>query len=114
MLLFIYFSADTALITVLILNNFSELRAFVFKKYDANHLFQLSCADTTERFQILLSLTMIFLVAINSPDAKWSQLLWWEEALFYKASLIFAGYENFLHFFMRTRLFIIYFAIFFL
>jgi hypothetical protein len=98
-------SADTALITVLILNNFSELRAFVFKKYDANHLFQLSCADITERFQILLSLSMIFLVAAAGPDAhsqmhspfEWGVNLGWllwgggGDSLFAKALLILLG-----------------------
>jgi hypothetical protein len=83
-------SADTALVTVLILNNFSELRAFVFKKYDAHHLFQLSCADITERFHILLSLTMIFVVALAGPESHSSQL-WGEESLVAKAGLIFAG-----------------------
>lgn len=56
-------SADEALITVLILNNFSELRGFVFKKLDANNLFQLACADAAERFQILLFLSIIIMIS---------------------------------------------------
>lgn len=56
-------SADEALITVLILNNFSELRGFVFKKLDANNLFQLACADAAERFQILLFLSIILMIS---------------------------------------------------
>jgi hypothetical protein len=128
-------SADTALITVLVLNNFSELRSFVFKKcvsllpvhrphvaltclsvcifillhrmrrYEPNHLFQMSCADMTERFQIMLSLAMIFIVAMNEPGApRFSlslslsfpvsfPLAWagWEESLCYKAGLIVVG-----------------------
>lgn len=54
-------SADDALLTVLIINNFTELKGFVFKKYDQNNLFQLACADITERFQILLFLFLVFL-----------------------------------------------------
>lgn len=68
-------SADEALITVLILNNFSEIRAFVFKKYDCNHLFQLSCADITERFQILLSIVLILTVALAQAGPVWKETM---------------------------------------
>jgi hypothetical protein len=57
-------SADDALLTVLIINNFTELKGFVFKKYDQNNLFQLACADITERFQILLFLFLVFLITL--------------------------------------------------
>jgi hypothetical protein len=57
-------SADEALVTVLILNNFSELRGFVFKKFDANNLFQCACSDVSERFQIMLFLGIVFLVTL--------------------------------------------------
>ena len=46
-------SADQALVTVLVLNNFGEIKSFVFKKFDNQNLFQLSCADVTERFQLV-------------------------------------------------------------
>jgi hypothetical protein len=53
-------SADETLITVLILNNFAEMKSFVFKKFDSNNLFQLACSDITERFQMALFLGEIF------------------------------------------------------
>lgn len=75
-------SADEALVTVLVLNNFSELRGFVFKKFDANNLFQCACSDISERFQILLFLSIIVMVTIaqqttptTSFTATW-QLFW--------------------------------------
>ena len=46
-------SADSALVTVLVLNNFGEIKSFVFKKFDNQNLFQLSCSDVTERFQLV-------------------------------------------------------------
>ena len=46
-------SADQALVTVLVLNNFAEIKSFVFKKFDKQNLFQLSCSDITERFQLV-------------------------------------------------------------
>ncbi len=53
-------SADETLITVLILNNFAEMKSFVFKKFDSNNLFQLACSDITERFQMMLFLGELF------------------------------------------------------
>ena len=75
------------------------------RRYEPNHLFQMSCADMTERFQIMLSLAMIFIVAMNEPGApRFSlsfplsfpvsfPLAWaeWEESLCYKAGLIVVG-----------------------
>lgn len=47
-------SSDQALVTVLVLNNFAEIKSFVFKKFDKQNLFQLSCSDITERFQLVI------------------------------------------------------------
>lgn len=57
-------SVDSALFTVLILNNFTELKTFILKKFDCNNLFQLACSDITERFQTFLFLSLILLVAV--------------------------------------------------
>jgi hypothetical protein len=65
-------SVDSALMTVLILNNFSELKTFILKKFDCNNLFQLACSDITERFQMFLFLTLILLVAV----AQAGELTW--------------------------------------
>lgn len=56
-------NSESALLTVLVLNNFAELKGFVFKKFDCNNLFQLACSDITERFQMALFLALILLEA---------------------------------------------------
>ena len=55
-------SSDNALISVIILNNFTEIKAHVFKKFDKNNLFQLACADITERFKLFLFMFIISMV----------------------------------------------------
>jgi hypothetical protein len=47
-------NADQSLLTILILNNFAEIKSFVLKKYDEETLYQLVCADIYERFKIFL------------------------------------------------------------
>lgn len=69
-------SADSALITVLILNNFSELKSFVLKKFDCNNLFQLACSDITERFQTFLFLVLILIVALAQAGPNWPETLY--------------------------------------
>ena len=43
-------SADQALLTLLISNNFAEIKTSVFKKFDENNLFQVASSDVTERW----------------------------------------------------------------
>ena len=59
-------SSDQALVTVLVLNNFAEIKSFVFKKFDNKNLFQLSCSDITERFQLVSCLLQFNLSFFNS------------------------------------------------
>jgi hypothetical protein len=68
-------SNEQALITVLILNNFAEIKGFVFKKFDKTNLFQLACSDITERFQLVLFLVAILVVACVQAGPEWSQTL---------------------------------------
>ena len=68
-------SVDSALITVLILNNFAELKTFILKKFDCNNLFQLACSDITERFQTFLFLSLILMVSVAQTGAvTWDTL----------------------------------------
>jgi len=62
-------------VTVLILNNFAEIKSFVFKKFDRTNLFQLACSDITERFQITLYLAVIVFVALVQAGDEWMDLL---------------------------------------
>ena len=68
-------SSDQALVTVLILNNFAEIKSFVFKKFDKQNLFQLSCSDITERFQLVLFLLCINSVALAQAGSAWLDVL---------------------------------------
>jgi hypothetical protein len=52
-------SYSDALITLLISNQFVEIKSTVFKKFEKENLFQLTCADVVERFQLWLMLTII-------------------------------------------------------
>jgi hypothetical protein len=62
-------NVDQSLTTVLILNNFAEIKSFVLKKFDSDNLFQLACADITERFKMCLFYSLIILVGIiQSPN----------------------------------------------
>ncbi|ODV92715.1 hypothetical protein CANCADRAFT_20781 [Tortispora caseinolytica NRRL Y-17796] len=59
-------SYDNALLTLLLSNQFSEIKGSVFKRFDRENLFQLTCADITERFQMYI---LLFTVVIrNSAD----------------------------------------------
>ncbi|EGG05753.1 uncharacterized protein MELLADRAFT_87625 [Melampsora larici-populina 98AG31] len=52
-------SYDHSLITLLISNQFVEIKGSVFKKFEKENLFQMSCADIVERFQLTLMLHVI-------------------------------------------------------
>jgi len=55
---------DQSLITVLILNNFAEIKSSVLKKFDSGNLFQLACSDISERFKMFLFYTLIMVVGL--------------------------------------------------
>lgn len=52
-------SYSNALLTLLVSNQFVELKSAVFKKFERENLFQLACADVIERFQLSLYLFII-------------------------------------------------------
>lgn len=52
-------SYDNALLTLLVSNQFVEIKGSVFKKFEKENLFQIMCADIVERFQLSLMLTVI-------------------------------------------------------
>ncbi|CCH40929.1 Transmembrane anterior posterior transformation protein 1 [Wickerhamomyces ciferrii] len=54
-------SYSNSLLTLLLSNQFAEIKGAVFKKIDREGLFQMSCADVVERFQLLTMLTIISL-----------------------------------------------------
>lgn len=54
-------SYSNALLTLLMSNQFVEIKSSVFKKIEKDNLFQLTCADVVERFQLWLMLMIIAL-----------------------------------------------------
>ncbi|PQE30285.1 hypothetical protein CJF32_00008185 [Rutstroemia sp. NJR-2017a WRK4] len=52
-------SYSNALVTLLLSNQFVEVKGTVFKKFEKDNLFQLTCADVVERFQLWLMLMII-------------------------------------------------------
>lgn len=54
-------SYSNALLTLLISNQFVEVKSTVFKRIEKDNLFQLTCADIVERFQLWLMLIIIAL-----------------------------------------------------
>lgn len=63
-------SHNKVLLTVMMANNFVEIKGTVFKKYDKNNLFQISCSDVRERFHYC---ALLFIVLLrNMQQYSWS------------------------------------------
>ncbi|KZO93382.1 DUF747-domain-containing protein [Calocera viscosa TUFC12733] len=56
-------SYDNALLTLLLSNQFVEIKGSVFKKFEKDNLFQVTCADIVERFQLAI---MLFAIALRN------------------------------------------------
>lgn len=52
-------SYSNALLSLLMSNMFVEVKSTVFKKFEKDNIFQLTCADIVERFQLWLMLVII-------------------------------------------------------
>ncbi|KAI0655987.1 eukaryotic membrane protein family-domain-containing protein [Cubamyces menziesii] len=52
-------SYDNALLTLLVSNQFVEIKGSVFKKFEKDNLFQITCADIVERFTLALMLAVV-------------------------------------------------------
>lgn len=52
-------SYDHALLTLLVSNQFVEIKGSVFKKFEKDSLFQITCADIVERFTLALMLSIV-------------------------------------------------------
>ncbi|XP_044001282.1 protein TAPT1 homolog isoform X2 [Aphidius gifuensis] len=63
-------SSNKALLTIMMSNNFVELKGSVFKKFDKNNLFQLSCADVRERFHLMMLLLAVSLQTMKEYGWK--------------------------------------------
>lgn len=52
-------SYSNALLTLLLSNQFVEIKSTVFKRFEKDNLFQLTCADIVERFHLWIMLLII-------------------------------------------------------
>ncbi|XP_006457349.1 hypothetical protein AGABI2DRAFT_212709 [Agaricus bisporus var. bisporus H97] len=52
-------SYEYALLTLLVSNQFVEIKGSVFKKFEKDTLFQITCADVVERFNLALMLAVV-------------------------------------------------------
>lgn len=68
-------STDHSMITVMILNNFTEIKGSVFKKFDKHNLFQLACSDITERFHLCLFMMLIMLVGLAQAGSTFLEIV---------------------------------------
>lgn len=59
------------MLTVMIINNFTEIKGSVFKKFDKHNLFQLACSDVTERFELFLFMMIIVFVGLAQAGDSW-------------------------------------------
>ncbi|CDW52697.1 transmembrane anterior posterior transformation [Trichuris trichiura] len=62
-------SHNKALLTIMMSNNFVELKGSVFKKFAKNNLFQMACSDVRERFHYVILLLII--VTRNMSAVNW-------------------------------------------
>ncbi|CAI5702565.1 unnamed protein product [Peronospora effusa] len=69
-------SSNTSLLTLLIFNNFTELKSSVFKKFEEQNLFQISCSDIVERFKLLTIIGLILLQS-STGDVAWGTAMVW-------------------------------------
>ena len=70
-------SHSNLLVTLLISNNFVELKGNVFKKCERENLFQVSCADVVERFQmsVYLALVLLQFMFVQKTEASFAEWL---------------------------------------
>eukprot|EP00494_Astrolonche_serrata_P034135 UN34404 len=47
-------SSDATMYTLLVSNNFQELKSSVFKKFPKEVMLQITCSDISERFQLII------------------------------------------------------------
>ena len=77
-------SYNNALLTLLLSNQFVEIKGSVFKKFERENIFQLSCSDIVERFQLSLFLVIVGIRNYLElyPNAEtypfYTSAFWWE------------------------------------
>lgn len=68
-------SKNNAMLAIMMSNNFVELKGMVFKKFEKNNLFHMSCSDARERHHLLVLLMIVMLQTMKQYN--------WSEEQFY-------------------------------
>lgn len=68
-------SDNKSLLTIVISNNFVELKGAVFKKFDRNNLLQISCSDVRERFHNCVLLLVVVIQTMK--EYAWKEERFW-------------------------------------
>ncbi|XP_073955572.1 protein TAPT1 homolog isoform X2 [Choristoneura fumiferana] len=68
-------SNNKSLLIIMMTNNFVELKGSVFKKFDKNNLFQVSCSDVRERLH--LSVLLFIVVLQTMKEYMWKEERFW-------------------------------------
>ncbi|RWS13743.1 Protein TAPT1-like protein [Dinothrombium tinctorium] len=58
-------SKNKALLTIMLSNNFVELKGMVFKKFEKNNLFHMSCSDVRERLHYCILLIVVIIQTLK-------------------------------------------------
>ena len=82
-------SKYSSVLLLLISSNFVEIKGLVFKRFDESNLFQITCADITERFFLYLSLFCVF---VQNTDFTRGDT-WSLPSMSYFASLEWVSWE---------------------
>ncbi|KAI3413725.1 hypothetical protein GPALN_011208 [Globodera pallida] len=67
-------SHNQSLLTIMMSNNFIELKGAVFKKFGKPNLFQMSCSDVRERFHTVILLVVVVLRNMTAVNWKLEHL----------------------------------------
>ncbi|KAH7726659.1 Protein F26F2.7 [Aphelenchoides avenae] len=68
-------SHNQSLLTIMMSNNFVELKGAVFKKFAKPNLFQMSCSDVRERFHTVILLVVVVLRNMTAVNWKMEHLI---------------------------------------
>ena len=69
-------SFNKALLTIMISNQFIEIKSSVFKRFEKKNLFQMSCSDARERFHYFVLILVIAVRNLAEHDWKFTYAMW--------------------------------------
>jgi len=71
-------ASNKSLLTIMLSNNFIEIKGSVFKSFNKKNLFQVSCSDVRERFHLF---ALLFIVVVQTmKEYSWKEESFWSLA----------------------------------